>query len=79
MKDRMRLLPDRGEAILKCVAVHPNPDVAIIACAALLAVDETFAIERLKSLAQTAPGFASSDASLLIREWQAGNLSEYWA
>ena len=79
LKNRMRLLPDRGEAILKRVAAHSNPDVGIVACAALLAVDEGFAIGRLESIAQTAPGFASSDASLTIREWQAGNLSKYWA
>jgi Domain of unknown function (DUF2019) len=79
LKDRLRLLPDRGEAILKRSASHPNSDVAIIACAALLAVDEAFAIERLESIAETASGFASSTASLTIREWQAGNLSVYWA
>jgi hypothetical protein len=79
LKNRIRLLPDRGEAMLKRIAAHPNTDVQIIACAALLAVDEQFALSALERIADTAPGLASLTASMTIREWRAGNLAEYWA
>ncbi len=79
LKNRMRLLPDKGEAMLKRISAYPNVEVQIVACAALLAVDEPFAVAALESIEQTSSGLASITASMTIREWQAGNLAEYWA
>src|SRR5205085_622686 len=78
LKNQMRLLPDRGEAMLKRLAAHANIDVRMIACAALLAVDEPFALDALQQIARSEPGFASLTAEMTIREWRAGRLKDHW-
>jgi len=57
----MRHLPDGGEAILKRIAARPNLDVQIMACAALFAVDEPFALSALARIAETAAGLKNGD------------------
>lgn len=79
LKDEMRLLPDKGRSILKRIAQHPDTEVRLMACAALLAVDEEFAVDALRRIAASATGFASFTAALTISEWQEGNLKDYWA
>jgi hypothetical protein len=42
LKEKMRGLPDRGEAALKRISKTNDPAVQIVAAAALLALDERF-------------------------------------
>ncbi len=48
LKNAMRQLPDRGDAALKRIAGNADPQVRITAAAALLAVDESFALAVLE-------------------------------
>ena len=53
LKGKMRQLPDRGEAALKRISKTDDPDVQIMAAAALLALDEPFATELLERIRDT--------------------------
>jgi hypothetical protein len=68
LKNQLRLLPDRGEEILKRVARRANLDVKLVAVAALLAVDEHYAIDALQQIAHSNSGLASFTAEMTIRE-----------
>jgi hypothetical protein len=78
LKDQLRLLPDRGEAALKRICTHHDVEIKILASAALLAIDEPFALQLLGTIAQS-EGLSSFTAEMTIREWKAGNLARYWA
>jgi hypothetical protein len=71
------LLPDRGEAILKRFAKHFDVYLRISACADLLAVDESFALDELHKIEESERGRASVEAKYTIKEWRAGKLTEY--
>lgn len=72
----VRLLPDRGEKVLKSIAQNSNLDVRIEAAAALLAVDESYAIELLEAIASD-PGLHGFTASMTLMEWKKGSLRNY--
>ena len=78
LKKYVRLLPDRGEKILKHIARNSNLDVKIEAAAALLAVDENFAIELLEGIALD-PGLHGFTAAMTLKEWKNGKLKNYLA
>ena len=77
LKKELRSLPDRGGAILKRVAQHPNLDVQISALAMLLAVDEIYAIDALREIAASERGLPSFTAAMTIQEWNAGSIKDY--
>jgi hypothetical protein len=77
LKNQMRLLPDRGEAMLKRIASHSDVDVRIGASANLLAIDEAFALGVLQTIEKSDRGLASITAKYTIREWRAGKLADY--
>ena len=79
LKDKMRGLPDRGEAAFKRVVMIDDPHVQVIAAAALLAIDQPFAIRILNQFATSALGLVSFTAEMTVREWEAGRLRDYWA
>ena len=59
----MRKLPDRGETALKrIVASVQDVDVQVLAAAALLTLDETFATTLLGQICRGQFGFPSLDA-----------------
>jgi hypothetical protein len=78
LKNRMRKLPDKGEAALKRIAQHEDAQVRMHAASALLAVDEDFAIRILEQIAAR-KGSGSFTAETILKEWRKGNLREYWA
>ncbi len=78
IKNELRNLPDRGEAILKRIAQHSDLHVRTLAAASLLAVDENFALRELDRIAALGEGLRSSTAELTAAEWRAGNLREHW-
>jgi len=77
LKKELRSLPDRGGAILKRVAQHPDLDVQISALAMLLAVDEIYAIDALRVIAASERGLPSFTAAMTIQEWNDGNIRDY--
>jgi hypothetical protein len=78
LKNRMRKLPDRGEAALKRIAQHDDLQVCMHAASALLAVDEDFAIRLLEQIAAR-KGSGSFTAEMTLKEWRKGKMREYWA
>jgi hypothetical protein len=78
LKDKMRELPDRGEAALKRISKTDDPAVQMAAAAALLAVDEQFATELLERIAVSHRGLDSFTAEMTLKEWRRGVLREYW-
>ncbi len=75
----MRALPDRGEAALKRVTLLADDEqVRIFAAAAILSLDEGYAIRILQDIAIHARGLTSLTAEMTIREWRAGALRSYW-
>lgn len=76
LKGRLRLLPDKGEAILKRIASVDEPDVQIDAAACLLVLDEPFAVAKLERLAN-GRGFSATTAWMTLKEWRKGGLREY--
>jgi hypothetical protein len=79
LKERMRQLPDRGKAALRRIAkASKDPEVQIAAAAALLAVDERFAIDILQQVQNGNSGLPSFTAEMTLREWRAGSMREYW-
>ena len=76
---RMRLLPDRGEAILKHITEIAEPEVRVFAAAAILALDERYALRVLRDVATHEKGLVTFTAEMTIREWKAGNLRVYWS
>lgn len=79
LKDKLRELPDQGEAILKRIASQPDLDVKVLAAAALLAIDEAYAIQLLEGVCACDAGLQSFTAELTLREWRKGSIREYWA
>lgn len=79
LKGRMRQLPDRGEAALKRISTTADPDVQIMAAAALLALDETFATELLERIRDRNPGLPALTAQMTLQEWKSGSIREYWS
>jgi hypothetical protein len=78
LKDKMRSLPDKGEAALKRICEkNDNADVKIMAAAALLGVDEQYAIGCLEDLMKH-EGLASFTAEMTIREWHTGAIKDFW-
>lgn len=77
MKERLRQLPDRGEAALKRIAATDDAEVQIMAAALLLAVDEDFAVELLERIRDTDPSLASLTAKMTLQEWRKGAIREY--
>ncbi len=77
IKNELRRLPDRGEAILKRIILEDDVEVRIHAAAALLAVDEPFALKVLDEIASTEPGLPSLTAKMTALEWRAGRLRDY--
>ena len=56
-------------------------DVRILAITALLAVDESYALDALKQIANSDCGLATVTAAMTIQEWHAGNIGnikDYW-
>ena len=78
LKNRLRTLPDKGEAALKRIAMHPDLDVKILAAASLLAVDELYAIALLEQVAAINSGLQSFTAEMTLREWRSGSIRDYW-
>ena len=75
---QLRRLRDRGEAILKNVIKVADAESKTFAAAALLAVDEAYAIKILNEIASHESGFVSLTAKTTIEEWKAGSIREYW-
>ena len=78
LKNKMRHLPDRGEALLKRIAANIDIEVQISAAAALLAVDEAYALKILKRIAETKVGLSSFTAEMTLKEWKKGSIKDYW-
>ena len=79
LKGMLRQFPDRGEAALKRISRTEDPDVQIMAAAALLALDEPFAIELLERIRDCSPGLPSFTAQMTIQEWKNGSIRDYWS
>jgi len=79
IKDRMRTLPDRGEAALKRISLNDDPELRILAAAALLALDEPYAASVLKAIAALRLGTKSFEAEMTLKEWRKGTTTEYWS
>lgn len=79
LKDELRELPDKGCAVLKRIASHSDVDVRILAAAALLAVDEAYAISVLEDISIGDAGLQSFTAEMTLQEWRKGATREYWA
>ena len=79
LKGKMRQLPDRGEAALKRISTTQDPDVQIVAAAALLALDEPFATELLERIRDSIPGLPSFTAQMTLQEWENGSIRDYWS
>lgn len=80
LKGKLRLLPDRGAASLKRIlSITTDPEVKILAAAALLAVDESFARSELERIRDNETGLPSFTADMTLKEWAAGSIREYWA
>ena len=75
---RLRERPDRGEAALKRIALVEDFDVQNLAAAALLAIDEDFAISLLEKVQRNSSGLPGLAAEMTIREWKRGTLRDYW-
>jgi predicted PP-loop superfamily ATPase len=76
----MRQLPDRREAALKRVlAATEDLDVQILAAAALLAIDEHYALNCLERIHKSNAGIPSFTAEMVLREWRSGAIREYWS
>lgn len=69
----LRLLPDKGEAVLKRVSQNAEPYVQINAAAGLLSLDEGFAVRILEQAAR-GRGFAAITAATTLKEWRKGKL-----
>lgn len=78
LKNRLRLLPDRGETMLKRISLNDDPEVRMTAAAALLAVDEPFAVKIFEDIAKDNKGLCSFTAEMTLSEWRSGRLNEYW-
>jgi hypothetical protein len=79
LKGQLRQFPDRGEAALKRISTTEDPDVQIVAAAALLALDEPFATVLLERIRDTTPGIPSLTAEMTLKEWKNGSIRNYWS
>ena len=79
LKGKLRQLPDRGAAALKRISTTEDPDVQIMAAAALLALDEPFATELLERIRDSNPGLPAFTAEMTLQEWNNGSIREYWS
>jgi len=70
LKGQLRQFSDRGEAALKRISTTEDPDVQIVAAAALLALDEPFATVLLERIRDTTPGIPSLTAEMTLKEWK---------
>lgn len=79
LKNKMRSLPDRGEAALKRISTSDDPEIKILAAVALLAIDEVYAVDLLNSIVERRLGTKSFEARMTLQEWRNGSLKDYWA
>jgi hypothetical protein len=79
LKGKMRQFPDRGEAALKRISTTDDPDVQIMAAAALLALNEPFATELLERIRDSNRGIPSLTAEMTLQEWNNGSIRDYWS
>ena len=79
LKNKLRELPDKGDSLLKRIVSHSDLDVRILAAAALLAVDEPYAISVLEDVSARDAGLQSFTAEMTLREWRKGSIRDYWA
>jgi hypothetical protein len=79
LKGQLRQFHDRGEAALKRISTTEDPDVQIVAAAALLALDEPFATVLLERIRDTTPGIPSLTAEMTLKEWKNGSIRNYWS
>jgi hypothetical protein len=78
LKEKMRLFPDRGEAALRRISTTDDPDVQIMAAAALLALNEPFGTALLERIRDSNRGIPSLTAEMTLKEWKTGSIREYW-
>jgi len=78
LKEKLRTLPDRGEAVLKRIAMLDDPETRMLAAAGLLAIDEPHALRILEAIASGLLGTTSFTAEMTVREWKNGALKAYW-
>jgi hypothetical protein len=76
IKNQMRLLPDRGEAVLKRLCQSTDLDLRLLAAANLLPVDEAYALEQLESMAAPGAGMKAFEAKMTLKEWRRGVLRD---
>jgi hypothetical protein len=79
LKNKMRTLPDRGEAALKRITAHDDLELRMLAAAALLAVDEPYATRVLEEIAMRSVGTRSFEADMTLKQWRKGAIKEYWS
>jgi len=77
LKQRMRELPDKGEAALKRITTSTDYDIQILAAADILALDENYALQLLERIARQDVGLPSFTAEMTLQEWKSGALREY--
>ena len=73
LKD-IRKTPDRGLDFLTRLAKEEGDDVACVAAAHLLPLDEKLAIRTLKKIAKKGTGENSFEAEMVLKEWKAGRM-----
>ena len=76
---RIRALDDRGELVLKRIAGSQDAELRIMAAAGLLALDQVFATNLLRKVAQGRDQAKAFDAEMTLKEWQNGIKQEFWA
>ena len=75
---KIRLLEDRGIAILSPMLKHELPHVRLWAAYHLLPVYEFSAIKTLKNLISNEDSFVYVEAEILLKEWQNSTLDVDW-
>ena len=78
LKDEIRALPDKGEALLgRVISSSSDPEVRITAASLLLPINEAAALGELGAIAGGDLGLVSLTARMTVRQWMAGALSDY--
>jgi len=78
LKNELRCLPDKGLAALRRISANDDIGTKILAAAALLAIDEKYALSVLEVIIK-ADAFGAFEAEMVAKEWRAGRMTAYWA